>query len=72
MAAQSNDEKSDDGAFWEPDGKEIVSSGDEAEDAQSRANFVAKYEEMHRLVKEPDGTTVLYIGAEIGRRRFRW
>jgi len=62
-AAQSNDEK----AMLEilgPDGKQIVSSGDETEDARSRANFVEKYQEMHRLVKEPDGTTVLYIGAE--------
>ncbi len=45
------------------DGKQIVSSGDETEDAQSRAIFVERYQEMHRLVKEPDGTTVLYIGA---------
>jgi len=61
-AAQSNDEK----AMLDilgPDGKQIVSSGDDAEDAESRANFVKRYEEMHRLVKEPDGTTVLYIGA---------
>ena len=47
-----------------PDGKQIVSSGDEAEDAETRAKFVQKYQEMHRLVKEPDGTTTLYIGAE--------
>ncbi len=46
------------------DGKLVVSSGDEAEDAESRASFVKRYEEMHRLVKEPDGTTILYIGAE--------
>ena len=62
-SAQSNDLK----ALIEilgPDGKQIVSSGDEAEDAQNRANFVQKYQEMHRLVKEPDGTTTLYIGAE--------
>ncbi len=62
-AAQGNDEK----AMLDilgPEGKQIVSSGDEAEDAQSRANFVQKYQEMHRLVKEPDGTTTLYIGAE--------
>src|SRR2546430_17385779 len=26
--------------------------------------FGQKYQEMHRLVREPDGTTVLYIGAE--------
>ncbi len=61
-AAQSNDEK----AMLDilgPDGKQIVSSGDETEDANSRANFVKRYQEMHRLVKEPDGTTVLYIGA---------
>ena len=62
-AAQNNDEK----VLLDilgPDGKQIVSSGDEAEDAQNRANFVQKYQEMHRLVKEPDGTTTLYIGAE--------
>ena len=63
-AAQSNDEK----ALLEilgpgPDGKQIVSSGDETEDTNSRANFVKRYQEMHRLVKEPDGTTILYIGA---------
>jgi len=61
-AAQSNDEK----AMLDilgADGKQIVSSGDDAEDAESRANFVKRYQEMHRLVREPDGTTVLYIGA---------
>jgi hypothetical protein len=62
-AAQSNDEKAMLNILG-ADGKEIVSSGDEAEDAQSRANFAKRYEEMHRLVKEPDGTTVLYIGAK--------
>jgi len=61
-AAQSNDEKALLGILG-PDGKQIVSSGDETEDAQSRATFVERYQEMHRLVKEPDGTTVLYIGA---------
>jgi Protein of unknown function (DUF2950) len=62
-AAQSNDEKAMLGILG-ANGKEIVSSGDEAEDSQNRANFAAKYQEMHRLVKEPDGTTVLYIGAK--------
>jgi hypothetical protein len=62
-AAQGNDEE----AMLDilgPDGKQIVSSGDEIEDTQSRANFVQRYQEMHRLVKEPDGTTILYIGAK--------
>jgi hypothetical protein len=61
-AAQNNDEKAM-LAILGPSGKEIVSSGDEAEDADSRANFAKRYQEMHRLVKEPDGTTILYIGA---------
>jgi DUF2950 family protein len=61
-ATQSNDEKAMLNILG-PDGKQIVSSGDDVEDAQNRANFVEKYGEMHRLVKEPDGTTVLYIGA---------
>jgi hypothetical protein len=62
-AAQGNDEKAMLDILGR-DGKQIVSSGDDAEDAESRANFVRRYQEMHRLVKEPDGTTVLYIGAE--------
>jgi hypothetical protein len=61
-AAQSNDEKTMLDILG-PDGKQIVSSGDETEDARSRANFVERYREMHRLVNEPDGTTILYIGA---------
>jgi hypothetical protein len=62
-AAQSNDEK----AMLDilgPDGKQIVSSGDKTDDAASRANFVQRYQQMHRLAKEPDGTTLLYVGAE--------
>jgi Protein of unknown function (DUF2950) len=45
-------------------GKEGTSSGNEAQDKLERERFSQKYREMHRLVKEPDGTTVLYIGAE--------
>jgi len=62
-AAQSNEEKVMLDILG-PDAKQIVSSGDDAEDAEGRATFVQKYQEMHRLVKEPDGTTTLYIGAE--------
>jgi hypothetical protein len=62
-AAQSNDEKAMVDILG-ADGKQIVSSGDAAEDTENRANFVAKYEEMHRLAKEADGSTVLYIGAK--------
>jgi hypothetical protein len=62
-AAQNNDEEAMLDVLG-PDGEQIVSSGDEADDAQNHANFVQRYQEMHRLVKEPDGTIVLYIGAK--------
>lgn len=62
-AVQSNDKK----ALLDvlgPDARQLISSGDEAEDAHGRADFVQSYLEMHRLVREPDGTTTLYIGAK--------
>jgi hypothetical protein len=62
-ATQNNDEKTI-LAILGRDGKQIVSSGDQAEDSESRATFVQEYQEMHRLVKEPDGNTILYIGAK--------
>jgi hypothetical protein len=45
-------------------GKEVTSSSDEIKDKLDRERFSEKYQEMHRLVREPDGSTVLYIGAE--------
>jgi hypothetical protein len=44
--------------------KDLASSGDALEDQHDRALFVQKYRQMHRLVEEPDGTTLLYLGAE--------
>lgn len=62
-AAQANDDKAVLDVLG-PEGKKIISSGDAAEDEESRSNFVQKFQVMHRLVKEPDGTTTLYVGAE--------
>jgi len=45
-------------------GKEVTSSGDDLDDKLEREQFSRKYQEMHRLVREPDGRTVLYIGSE--------
>jgi hypothetical protein len=45
-------------------GKEVTSSSDEVEDKLEREQFSQKYQQMHRLVREADGSTVLYIGAE--------
>ena len=50
--------------FSGPAGKEVISSGDPAEDMDHRVGFVVKYKQMHRLAKEPDGTMILYVGAE--------
>jgi hypothetical protein len=61
-AVESNDEK----AMLQilgSDGQEVILSGDNAEDAQNRTEFIRRYHEMHRLVKEPDGFT-LYVGAD--------
>ena len=45
-------------------GRDVTSSSDEVKDKLEREQFSQKYQEMHRLVQEPDGSTVLYIGAE--------
>ena len=45
-------------------GKEVTSSRDDVDDKLEREQFSQKYQEMHRLVQELDGSTVLYIGAE--------
>ncbi len=47
-----------------PAGAPIVSSTDDVQDNNSREQFIAKYEQMHRLARQPDGTTTLYVGAE--------
>jgi len=43
---------------------ELTSSRDEGEDKADRELFVQKYQEMHRLAREADGSVTLYIGAE--------
>lgn len=60
-AVQNEDEKAVEEILG---ASELASCGDEAEDKLERDRFVEKYQQMHRLVREPDQTTVLYIGAE--------
>jgi hypothetical protein len=47
-----------------PAGKDVLSSGDRGEDLDARVSFVVKYQEMHRLVTEENGTVTLIVGAE--------
>jgi hypothetical protein len=42
----------------------LIATGDDGQDQTDRRMFVEKYQEMHRLTRQPDGTTVLYVGAE--------
>ena len=44
--------------------KEFVLSDDPQDDKVARRQFAAKFKEMHRFVRQFDGTWVLYIGAE--------
>jgi Protein of unknown function (DUF2950) len=62
QAAQKSDERELEAILGSE--KQVISSGDEIEDKLEREQFSQKYQEMHRLVREADGNTVLYIGAE--------
>ena len=63
VAAVSSDNEKAMLAILGPRAKRLVTSGDPAEDADDRTTFVKRYEQMHRLVSEPDGTSTIYIGA---------
>src|SRR5262245_60981742 len=62
-AAKSGDTKALMQIFG-PESKELLASGDPVADKGNREQIVKKYEEMHRLVTEPDKSVILYIGAE--------
>lgn len=61
-AVQANDEHAIDNILGGP--TDLASSGDEALDKADRQMFVQKYQEMHRVAREGDGSMMLYIGAE--------
>jgi len=42
----------------------LLHSGDEVADRNIRQTFLSRYNQMHRVVIEPDGTATLYIGSE--------
>jgi hypothetical protein len=62
QAVQHNDEQAIQNILGGP--TDLTSCGDEAQDKLDRKLFVQKYQEMHRLGREADGTETLYIGAE--------
>jgi hypothetical protein len=63
-AAKEHDESSM-LAILGPDGRDIVVWTDNSADRTAEEDqFAKKYSQMHRLVKEPDDETTLYVGAE--------
>jgi Protein of unknown function (DUF2950) len=42
----------------------IIHTGDDVADKKMGADFIRRYEQMHRVVIEPDQTVTLYIGAD--------
>jgi Protein of unknown function (DUF2950) len=63
LAMQSQDDQSP-LSILGPAAKDIVSSGDPEEDADVRASFVVKYQEMHRFVREGNAAVTLVVGSE--------
>jgi hypothetical protein len=63
-AARSHDENAM-VAIFGPDARDIVIWTDSSDDRNAQDDqFAKKYQQMHRLVKEPDSETTLYVGAE--------
>jgi hypothetical protein len=62
QAVQSNNEQAICTILGGP--TELTSSTDPGQDKADRELFVQKYQEMHRLHSEPDGSVTLYLGAE--------
>jgi len=43
---------------------DILHTGDDVADKNTKADFIRRYDQMHRIVIEPDQSATLYIGAE--------
>ena len=62
-ALKSNDMQAIDAIFG-TNADSILHSGDDVADKKMVVTFIAKYDQMHRVVVETDQTVTLYIGAE--------
>ena len=50
-------------AIFGSNASDIVHTGDAVADKNMQAGFITRYDQMHRVVLEPDGTATLYLGA---------
>jgi len=62
-AAKSNDTATITSIFGS-NASDILHTGDEVADKKMAEDFIRRYDQMHRVVIEPDGSATLYIGAE--------
>ena len=62
-AVKSNDSQTV-AAIFGSNSNDILHTGDDVADKNMAADFIRRYEQMHRVVIEPDQTATLYIGAE--------
>lgn len=62
-AAKSNDSQALSAVFGSH-ANDVLHTGDDVVDKNMITNFVRRYDQMHRVVVEPDGSATLYIGAE--------
>jgi hypothetical protein len=62
-AVRTNDTK-ELSAIFGPEGKELISSGDEVADKARRERFIKAYEEVSKLVSETDKKVTLAVGKE--------
>jgi len=62
-ALKANDQKELLNIFG-PEGKPLISSGDQVADRKGRDHFVQEYEEKNQLVKEGDNRVVLEVGKD--------
>ena len=64
LAAAKSGDQNELLAVFGPNSKDVIDSGDPVEDKNSAAAFVARYGQMHRWRKMPDGAQMLLVGAD--------
>lgn len=62
-AVKSNDQQAISAIFGSNSGP-ILHTGDEVADKNMGTEFIRRYDQMHRVVMEPDQTVTLYVGAD--------
>ena len=62
-AVKSNDQQALSAIFGSNSGP-ILHTGDEVADKKMGTDFIRRYDQMHRVVIEPDQTVTLYVGVE--------